>query len=216
MYMIGIKKGKKMGAFECYQTYVALKLHFNSDRYDYFKSEGKTRISINSFEKRNDKYFFEKLSTKYSSKRVEEFLVANLVADGGLWIGEAFNDQAVNIYHEWKKRVQALTYNFKEEITKLPTGEKFDGLFAIKPNEHPPLLRLVLQKEISIETFIILNEILSFFPHWNAKLKDDVVWQDVRKRAKKYKKFIVDKLDIKEFKKLLKTQILDKTFEVSP
>lgn len=211
--MIGIKKkGQTMGPFECYQTYVALKLHFNSDRYDYFKAEGKTRLSLNSFNNRNDRYFFEKLSTKYGSKRIEEFLLANLITDNGLWIGESFNDEAQKNYHEWKKRVQALTYNFKEEIQKLSRGTEFDDNFKVTANEHPKLLKLVLQKEVSLETFIILNEILNFFPQWNRDMKNDIVWQDVKKRAKKYKLFLLNGRDVADFKKILKDYIFDKTF----
>ena len=41
-----------MTAFESYKMYVALKLHFTTDSYDYFKFNGKTRVSETNFEKR--------------------------------------------------------------------------------------------------------------------------------------------------------------------
>ena len=34
-----------MTAFESYKMYVAVKLHFTTDSYDYFKFNGKTRVS---------------------------------------------------------------------------------------------------------------------------------------------------------------------------
>ena len=41
-----------MTAFESYKMYVALKLHFTTDSYDYFKFNGKTRVSETNFEKK--------------------------------------------------------------------------------------------------------------------------------------------------------------------
>jgi hypothetical protein len=50
----------KMSAFEVYKDYLALKNHFSNKNYDYFKYKGKVRTSIDSFNKRKDKIFFEK------------------------------------------------------------------------------------------------------------------------------------------------------------
>ena len=50
-----------MNEFECYSTYTALKLHFTSD-YDYFKYNGKCNVTLSSFNKRKEKFFFKKLS----------------------------------------------------------------------------------------------------------------------------------------------------------
>ena len=41
-----------MTAFESYKMYVALKLHFTTDSYDYFKFNGKTRVSETNFEEK--------------------------------------------------------------------------------------------------------------------------------------------------------------------
>ena len=50
-----------MEAFQAYKTYVAIKNHFTSKTYDFFKYNGRTKASRSTFEKRNDKYFFSKL-----------------------------------------------------------------------------------------------------------------------------------------------------------
>ena len=54
-----------MDGFEVYKTYLALKLHFSKDNYNFFTFNGKSRASLKSFEGRKDKYFFKKLGTKY-------------------------------------------------------------------------------------------------------------------------------------------------------
>ena len=51
----------RMNEFEAYKHYLALKLHFSSD-YDYFKYNGKTNATQQSFEKRKDRFRFSKLA----------------------------------------------------------------------------------------------------------------------------------------------------------
>lgn len=68
-----------MNGFETYKMYVALKNHFTSATYDYFRYSGKTRASLKTYDTRKDKYFFEKLGRK---RNVEQFILANIIADG--------------------------------------------------------------------------------------------------------------------------------------
>ena len=55
-----------MTGYEAFSLYNSLKLHFSQQTYDYFKYNGKSNISVNSFENRKDKYHFYKLSRKYN------------------------------------------------------------------------------------------------------------------------------------------------------
>ena len=57
-----------MTGYEAFGLYESLKLHFSKDSYDFFKYNGKTNISVTSFENRKDKYHFYKLSRKYTNK----------------------------------------------------------------------------------------------------------------------------------------------------
>ena len=38
-----------MNEYETYQNYLALKLHFDDGKYDYFKYGGKTSVTVESF-----------------------------------------------------------------------------------------------------------------------------------------------------------------------
>ena len=89
--------------YNAYKTYIALKNHFRSDGYDYFKHRGKTRLKEQSFLKRKDKFFFEKLENKYKEDLVD-FFVCNLVTDQNSWIGTMVGDKAERTFNEWKKR----------------------------------------------------------------------------------------------------------------
>ena len=67
----------KVTPFETYQTYLSMKSHFTNRKYDFFKYGGKSRATMSSFNKRKDKYWFEKTSRKYSDEEVLNFLLSN-------------------------------------------------------------------------------------------------------------------------------------------
>ena len=99
--------------FETYQHYLSLKNHFTNPKYDFFRYGAKTRATVASFNKRKDKYWFEKTSRKYSDNEVVQFLVSNFIsADNpqNLWIGEIINS-GERTYAEWMKRQQSLTWD---------------------------------------------------------------------------------------------------------
>jgi hypothetical protein len=144
----------KVSPFETYQHYLSLKNHFTNPKYDFFKYGAKTRASVTSFNKRKDKYWFEKTSRKYSDKEVVDFLVSNFVsADNpqNLWIGEIINSGERN-YAEWTKRQQSLTYLFKEQSSELLSENELESLFNCTKG-HPPILKKFLSGSISLPKY---------------------------------------------------------------
>jgi len=185
--------------FEAYKLYLALKNHFSQSSYDFFKYNGKVKANYDSFNVRKDKYFFYKLSKK---KDVVQYLVANFI-DGKnhQWVGDLVqHEEAEAIYAEWQRRQQALTYTFKQDIEKLK--EDFNSNFVVKNGQHPFLLKLVLRRDISLETFIILNDIVRFTSVWNKHIEDTMVWPEFYMKCKKYRPFL--KYEIAKFKQILK------------
>jgi hypothetical protein len=47
-----------------------------------------------------------------------------------------------------------------------------------------------MEERISIETLVILNDIMNFFPMWSKKIDDDIIWPSYRRRCIKYAPFI--------------------------
>ena len=94
-----------------------MKSHFTNGKYDFFKYGGKSRATVAAFNRRKDKYWFEKTSRKYSDGQIVDFLLANFVTSTNpenLWIGEIINSGERN-YSEWMKTQQRLTYLFREQ-----------------------------------------------------------------------------------------------------
>ena len=191
-----------MSPFETYQAYLGIKNHFNNVNYDYFKYNKKVRASVTSFNRRSDKYWFEKTSRKYNDKEIVNFLVSNFVAadnTSNLWIGQIINS-GERTYQEWMKRQQSLTYLFKEQSTELFSQAKLENVFDCSKG-HPILLKTFLKSELAPEIMVIYDTIFSYISEFDKKLLDPV-WETVSLKIKKYKPFL--NTDIFQYKKLLR------------
>jgi len=195
-----------MSPFEAYKCYLSLKNHFTKDSYDYHKYCGKSKATIQSFYKRKDRFWFEKVSRQKTDKEVEEFFVSNFITctdPGRLWIGEIIKE-GDSRYSEWKKRTQSLSYIFKEETQNLFQDKKVDDVFDCSKG-HPPVLKNFLNGKISLETLVIYDKIFLFGKNFDKKLKDPV-WETVSLRIKKYSSFLNS--DVQRYKNILKEVIL--------
>ena len=187
---------------DAYKTYLAIRNHFKTD-YDYFKYNGKLKITQDSFLKRRDKFFFAKLQRKYKKKELVYFFVANFINDENMWSGSLVGAESEKVYLEWLKYAESMKYNFKIECEKLQNELEmkeltFDSLFAINTNSHPILLSKLLGGHISIETFSIMDIVLNFTARWN-KVIDDFSYDNVKQKVAKYKPFLpIDKEVYKE------------------
>ena len=191
-----------MEPFEVYQKYLAMKRHFSSDSYDYHKYNGKVKANQHSFDIRKDKYFFYKLSKQ---KNVEEFLLANFVdGDNDFWIGQLRDDKCTAAYENYRKRKQALTYVFKEDLSKLK--DNFDENIIVPENEHPYLLRLYMRKDICIETLTLIDMMVYNYKYWDKVLHDDVIWPQVKAKSINYRPFM--SVDINKYKAIVKDRFI--------
>ena len=197
----------KLDPLNCYKTYLALKNHFTKDTYDYHKYNGKVKANLKSFYNRKDRFWFEKLSRNKTDDEIVDFFVSNFSScedPQSLWIGDIIKNGEEN-YKKWKKRRESLSYIFKEEVSSTLNSENFDEMFRIENNKHPKIIKQFLQKNISIETLIILNRILQYKKNFDSSLTDPV-WKFISMRIDKYSPFVfIDKV---KYKQLLRDCVL--------
>lgn len=174
-----------MTPLDAFKLYTAIKNHFSTESYDYFKYNGKTRVSEHTLDVRKDKYMFYKLSKHTDPKT---FLVANLSVDPNLWVGNMFSKECEKQYTDFLKRKQSLTYIFKEEIDALL--DDFDKNFEVPANGYPHLLNLLVRKKVSLETFIIIQDCVRFFSRWNKQIQDPVQWPKISLKCRKLHPFL--------------------------
>ena len=197
-----------MMPFDAYKCYLSMKNHFTKDKYDYHKYCGKSRATVQSFYKRKDRFWFEKLARNKKDKEVEEFFISNFITctdPSKLWIGEMIRE-GEDRYTDWKKRTQSLSYIFKEEVENIFDSKDIDKVFVSKKG-HPLILKSYLSGDTSIETMVILDKIFGFRQEFDKNIQDPV-WETVSLRMRKYSPFL--HIDVFRYKKVQKCCIREK------
>ena len=160
---------KCVNGLETYQLYSALKLHFTSD-FDAVKYNFKTTTKRETFEKRRDRYFFEKLSRKLPKEKMIDYFTSNLLQNPKVWIG----DMSDKVYNDYQSRYDKLTYMFAHDLTYMSNkGYTFDQL--CKPFDDGsgnPLLESLQSTEINIETVVLVDIMVNFLKRLKTKLSD--------------------------------------------
>lgn len=180
-----------MHPFEAYQTFITLKAHFKNNGFDYHRF-GKVKVALQTFERRKDRYQFEKLAKRYSRDEIVEFFLSQILSNRA-WVGDMLGEEAQADHLARMKRVQALQYQVKTEMNKLWESCKddpicFNNLFQHEAGTHPRIFRMVMEKRISPETFLVLNDLLGFTKHW--QMDGDPIWEEVGIPILRYAPFL--------------------------
>jgi len=196
--------------FAAFALYNAIKLHFTSDSYDYFKYNGKTNVSKQSFMVRKDKYQFYKLSRKYSLDELKNFYVANFL-QGDKWVGDMTGPEGEENYLKWQKTQQALTYTFNNDIIYLfdlvDGAESWtrDDILRCHGGGWPMIITKLMKNEVTLESVCILVDLVGCMPRWEKEVTEDIIWPFWHRLIKKYTPFI--QYDKEKFLKSLKEKI---------
>jgi len=183
-----------MTGFKAFRYYLALKLHFNSDKYNVFENKGNIKYSYENFNSRNDKHIFEKLGRKFDTdKELIQFLVANFAYghDNMIFAIEEANEY----YLEWQKRKQSITRIFKDDLNTIELESQknalsLDQIINFTLNEYPSIIKLYLGKKIAIESVSILNDLLDFIPKWKQNQSGMLILESDIRRIEKVKGFV--------------------------
>lgn len=173
-----------MDAFDAYMMYNSLKRHFTDISYDYYKYHGKLKLSRKSFETKPFVFHFKKLSQKDNP---EHLIVSNFIQDIK-WINDLLSSEANQIYLDWKKRNQSLTYHFQQQLESLPND--IDLLLKFDGGDYPQLLKMYNQNCVTAETVVVLDFIFDFLRVWYKKTQDTIIMTDKIIKLIKYKPFI--------------------------
>jgi hypothetical protein len=195
-----------MNGYDLYCTYQAIKLHFTSESYNFFHYDGKTRVSVDAFQKRRDKFLFHRLARKYRDDEMVPFLVANFVHSDDNWTKSLLEDEAEETYKDWKRTTDSMSKIYVEDLQKIATKETFNDLFKVEDGQFPKLLVTFLQKDVTIETMVILNNIFDFIKIWDKKVSDDIIYPKVSRKIRKYGSFL--NVNVDKYKLLTKEALL--------
>jgi hypothetical protein len=184
-------------SFNAYVKFLALKKHFTTDNYDYFKYNGKVRANYETFMSRNDAYSFAKLAKKDD---VQGLILSNLLINKNIWVRDLLDSEGEARYMNWRKKIESLGYVFKSELAHL--NDEYKRNFISVDGQHPYVMTLLLQKKISLETFTILTFMANIFSYWSEKIVDKHISFDIIDKSRKYKPFL--EFDTDRFKTIVK------------
>lgn len=193
-----------MNGYEVYRIYLAVKLHFSKDDFNFFLCNGKGRASLQSFEKRKDKYFFKKLATKFNKEELIQYFVSHFVQDETTWIGNISRIENSTTYTNWIRKIQSMSFIFSNDIDELLKEHDFESIFKVT-STHPPLLKKYFANSISLETLVILNQLVHYIKDFDKTITDPIVWPDLKRKVLKYEPFL--SIDKPKYKQILLSKV---------
>ena len=203
-----------MDGFKAYRYYLAIKLHFTTDRFNVFENRGSVRGTRDAFNARNDRYIFEKLATKRpDDKEIIQFFVSNFAYgnDQAIYAGQEAEDN----YLQWQKRKQSMTKIFVDDLATLITHIELNKLkptaiFQFTENEYPVALKLFVGGKIAIETLNIIDDMTGMLDDWVVHPSVRYIWEAEMRRIKKLTGFVkYDKIKIGKIFQHFKEEIAE-------
>jgi hypothetical protein len=186
--------------YGAYLLFIALRTHFSNKKYDFFQMHGKLRATKESYFKRNDKWFFEKVAKEHTAEELRDFYLANLLEDKH-YITEMIDETAEVKYTDYQRRKQSLSYHYSNDLGRI-FDQGIENPFLVSSDSYPVLVLLFLRGAISIETMVILDDFTGYTGKFDKYYSDDVIWPKISQKISKYRPFL--KYDKVKMKNILK------------
>jgi hypothetical protein len=160
---------------EAYCLFNALKLHFNSDSYDFQKFRGKIKAVL----KPTDRFYwhYKKLS-EFGKEEALCLILSNIIIKSKLFIVDLFSKEAKEELEFWKLRIENKYHILYKEL------QIISGKYpAVKKNKNY-ILDYYYSKEMTLESLVLLHSVLQFDEC------EDITKVAVLFKIKKYAPFI--------------------------
>lgn len=177
-----------------YAIFLGMKLHFTSKPYDY-PTYGPRPIG----EEKLGKYYVlaNALAGKFQTKEALETRLIALFKNKTVWLDELDTPSARKAEADHLKVTNGFYYLFEQELETIRNdqGQIHRALKTPSPFEVPAIGRMLLNNQISIETYVALDNLIPF-----SKDINDLIWSANKIRVEKYKAFF--KPDMKKVAKI--------------
>lgn len=194
------EKNAKINGKSTYALYLTYKNHF-SGKYNAVKYGFNINVSNAAFDKRKDKYFFNKLANKYTFIQLIILFMSNSI-DSDFWIGDVEKDENLTRFRNYLGKINRITEVFSDDIKNLFYFSKSKDIKfkdILYDREKSYLLRLVKSDIISSESVLLLDSIFAILDKYE---KDDIVWSNHVNRLISYRNLTI--IDAEKTKELFK------------
>ena len=176
--------------FEAYNLYLSLRAHFHGGtgkNFDITKGYKKVRTSYETYKNKGSiSSMFRVLTDRYDYDTVHDIIVSNF-ANGDKYGGMPFDSNAMDVYKDWLSRKNKRSYQFEQDLNSIYDRMQQDNIEDCTVDSgHPLIIKMLLGKQIALETVVILNRELNFIDEY----KDDLILKDTCMTVIKYTPFL--------------------------
>jgi hypothetical protein len=174
-----------MTAFEVYQIYTALRLHFTDPKYDIAVTKGRMANLRDAFDKKRDTKYMYKLASEYTRKEIIDILIANFIT--GETTANIYTGNFVDNYKKLLTNRKRMLYNLDTDLDNiLFRMEKEKIKSACKEGQHPLIFRMYMGGDIHLESLVIMEKLYPYVEDY----KTDFVLEHLCLLITKYKPFV--------------------------
>ena len=173
--------------YETYLMYLALQKHFSSN-YDFFQYNGKVRASVDSYQKRNDMFAFEKLSKIVVKDDRLDFFVAHFLENPKEWI----KNMSKTKLEMHRAKMKNFPITFRENLRRI----KMEGVGKMMTlnGDIPKIHKLCLSGDLEVETLIMIDWMAPFIDKHSVEVSVPFVFPEHIKKLQNYRPFLKNKL----------------------
>ncbi len=201
-----------MHGVQVYRMYLAMKQHFTKPNFDFFQYNGQVNAKEETYQQRNDFWFFETIARRHTKEEIQEILLASFIISkdsSKVWIGD-IKTSGKDRWVVWKKLQQSLAYSIEQDFDSISehmdaTGHSFNDLFKTMGG-HPSLLKLFIKRQLNLETLIVMDIVLGYTKTWDNQLNDPL-WESLSLKIKKYKPFL--SIDRNKYQGILRSKFCE-------
>jgi len=195
-----------MNGYEVFCTYQAIKLHFTTDTYCYFKYNGHVQTKPEGFERRKDKYMFHKLARTLKDTEAVGFFVAGFLLNSKAWTEYFLEPEAYTRYTTWQNKINTLPLLFDKDMIKIEEAIEMREMLKVPRDGSLPFIWTMMnQKEIEFETVVILHGLTGILDLWDKTYSSDYIYEKTSKLIRKYEPFLG--LDVPRYKEIVRTHL---------
>lgn len=190
------------GAF---MLYLMMKQHM-AGKYDIIKYSWNMKVTDAAFNKRRDKYFFDKMSDKFHLKDLTEIFLATFLENSSGWAGDLVSEDAMAAHRELLGRYIRFSEIYREDLKNLvyfsnkvnvPIGKLLE---YNEKQQTSPIFKLLQSGLIKTETFLVIDSFLGIIDKIDEKMSADIIWQNWHTKLVNYRKLVVINNDIAKAK----------------
>ena len=167
-----------MDGYKAWKFYMAVKLHFTTNKYNVFNNRGHVKGARDTFYARNDRFIFERLARKFP---IERDLIQYFVANFAYGNVEVVYEPSVGETHliTWNKRKQSISQVFENDLHTILLHLEKEGLhekhlYERTGGDVPELFKLYIGGYVTVETMVILNSLTDYLSA--MKLQINLLW----------------------------------------